>query len=911
MQYENWITEGFEAFRKGTFGNGGQNLYVSRQGVLQRIHQTDVTGNGYVDLIFCNSQNHEEKVPLDVYSDPVNHPAEKNQLYIGGSVSGCVADLSGNGYEDLIVSCIWDGMTQVTNSAVFYGSNEGLTNKYVNFLPTERAICVSAGNFTGSGRKDLVFISEKNMKIFYQGVNGFEPEKVLIHEFKDAVHVTTIASERDTEPDTLLIRQKNGAYSIIKGSPGDLDIADEKIILDADEDYVPIKSGRESYTQSIKEPEPLAQVLTIGGTLYICAFRKKQTLLYPYNGGTPGEPIVFQCENAFAAAAGDIKDSGRTDLVFACRDTSSGTESSWIYPGNENGNWDEKTRIAIKSSNACDVLLYDFTGNGALDIVICQSHTNKLYTSEVLVFAMDKTSGLAHLEPLRLPAHDAYRVFIVNGQLVINNCRSGSLLGDGDVTIYLGDSDGFRPDRKLNIRAWGCTDMVCCDFNDDGRPDLALANAAELSPWLDPGSFVYYNHPAGFHYSPDLKLPTARAHGVVCGDLNHNGYLDLVFCGFDNNKLKVFYGSRAGFSESDSDEIVMEENGKIYKEPRFLALADLNGNGWLDLVVTMINEYESFVLWGGPNGFSFSNKQVFHVRHACNAKIADLNGNGYPDLIFGGHTQSLSGPHNAFVYIYWGSADGFSEDRRTLLPSNAVNSLAVADFNNDGKLDLFVASYQDGRLRDIDSHIYWNQGAEGFLPHKRLPMRTHAVSGNLAADFTGNGWIDLAVANHKVEGNHIAYSTVWFNGPEGFDQQKTINLPSEGIHGMGNVDPGNILDRGPEEYYTSIPYFTQKELTVESITWEGNIPPKTWVKVAVRNALTDAELEDGQWSEWFNCGQTIGMKTAPKSWIQYKLALGAYNSLTTPRISKVHVKLVISRPSGNRIQEKKLLVLSN
>jgi hypothetical protein len=299
------------------------------------------------------------------------------------------------------------------------------------------------------------------------------------------------------------------------------------------------------------------------------------------------------------------------------------------------------------------------------------------------------------------------------------------------------------------------------------------------------------------------------------------------------------------------------------------------------------------------------------VRHACNAKVADLNGNGYPDLIFGGHTQSLSGPHNAFVYIYWGSADGFSEDRRTLLPSNAVNSLAVADFNNDGKLDLFVASYQDGRLRDIDSHIYWNQGAEGFLPHKRLPMRTHAVSGNLAADFTGNGWIDLAVANHKVEGNHIAYSTVWFNGPDGFDEQRTINLPSEGIHGMGNVDPGNILDRGPEEYYTSMPYFAPKESTVESITWEGDIPPKTWVKVAVRTALTEAELEDGQWSEWFDYGQTIGIQTTPKSWIQYKLALGAYNSLTTPRVSKVNVKLVVSRPSVSKLRENKLLVLSS
>ena len=38
MSEKQWITEGYEAFSRGQFGNGGQNLYVSREkGVLQRI----------------------------------------------------------------------------------------------------------------------------------------------------------------------------------------------------------------------------------------------------------------------------------------------------------------------------------------------------------------------------------------------------------------------------------------------------------------------------------------------------------------------------------------------------------------------------------------------------------------------------------------------------------------------------------------------------------------------------------------------------------------------------------------------------------------------------------------------------------------------------------------------------------
>lgn len=57
---EVWVTHGFEGFRGGTFGNAGHNLYVSRSGVLQRVHQFDLTGNGCVDLVFPNSQGHWE-----------------------------------------------------------------------------------------------------------------------------------------------------------------------------------------------------------------------------------------------------------------------------------------------------------------------------------------------------------------------------------------------------------------------------------------------------------------------------------------------------------------------------------------------------------------------------------------------------------------------------------------------------------------------------------------------------------------------------------------------------------------------------------------------------------------------------------------------------------------------------------
>ncbi len=899
MKQQEWVTEGFADFRAGTFGNGGQNLYVSKKGILQRIHQTDINRNGFIDLVFCNSQNHEEKEPIYLYPDPLNHPDVFEELDVGGTVCGAVADLSGNGYEDLIVGCEWDGENQILNSSIFFNSEEGLSQKYQIFLPASKVRSIAAGDFNGNGRLDIAFLTKREgVKIFPRKPDGFHYYESF--SYKDITAVQLCAVDMTGNGiDDLVFRRADGSCCCLLSS------ADTSVIelIDPDPDYVPVARNKENYTQSVDEPFPQISVVLLNGETYLFISRIKKALLYPIlkNGSSPslGSPLVFSCENAMAVRAGDLTGDGHPDLVFACRDTSEGREHSFIYYGSEQG-YSEDRKFGFETYHSCDVVLEDFSCNGYLNVVIGQAHTERSYTAEVLIFK--NSNGTPDMRnPVRLTVHDANRIFAVkNGKdqkpaLITINARSGSLIGDADAYVYFGSSTGFSKNNRQELPAWGVTDMVCCDLTDNGFPDLVFANASELSPWLDPGSFIYHNRVNGIGGErPDEILNTTRAHGVVCGDLNHNGFLDLVFGGFDNPFIKVFHGSEDGFSEKNSTLIKMEFEGKEYKEIRFLALADLNNNGYLDLILPLIDSDESFVLFGSSEGFSFDNCQKFNIRHACNAKVADLNGDGFPDLIFGGHTPSASRPHDSFTGIYWGSEKGFKEERRSSIPCNAVNSIAVADFNNNGQLDLFLGAYEDGRYRDIDSYIYWNQGGV-FKPGSRTALRTHAVSGNVAADFTERGWIDLAVANHKVFGKHISYSTIWQNGPEGFNARNTYNLPSMGIHGMGNVDIGNIMDRSPNEYYISIPY--EADGSIHSISWEGDIPAKTWVKAQFRTADTKEKLETSPWMgptgkySWFTKGQKVDSYYFSGRWKQYKLQIGAFNSLSSPRISRVVVSL--------------------
>jgi hypothetical protein len=474
----------------------------------------------------------------------------------------------------------------------------------------------------------------------------------------------------------------------------------------------------------------------------------------------------------------------------------------------------------------------------------------------------------------------------------VNNRSRYANFSDVDSTIYFGSSNGFSPERRQDVPSSRAVDAVCADINDDGYVDLVMGNSYANSNRRSTGSYVLLNGPEGFPSKPSMIFPTDKVQGLCCADLNRSGYLDLIFASIGSPDLLFFFGNKNGFDMKNPKKLHMERDGITYGDPRWIYLADLNNNGWLDLFVPQISDERSFVLWGGPKGFSMERSQMLSVFHAACASAADLNGNGYLDLIIGGHEPSRGVPHDSFAYIYWNGPEGLKEDHRTLLPTKAVNGISIADFNNDGLLDLFFTSYHDGIDRDIDSYIYWNHADRGFSSRDRTRLPTHSASGSIAADFNNDGYIDLAIGYHRVDGDHLAYSAVWWNGPNGFSEERLTKLPTAGPHGMNQVGPGNIIDRSPEEYYISVPFHLPEDQRVLEVSYEAEIPPKTWVTVELRFAETELLLDDAPWLEWLQNKNTSSVDKLKNKgeWVQYKLSLGAESSLSTPRLTEVKLK---------------------
>ena len=899
-----WKTHGIDGFSRGTMGNAGQNMYVSRSGVLQRIHQFDLDQDGYVDLVICNSQPHGEQPPSFVYRDPLG-AAKRTEVPSDGGWSGTVADLNGDGYDDLIIGMTSNGARSDLNGFVYYGSQDGFSERQMSLLPAPMCVSLAAGDFNGDGKVDVAAVCKPTkdggyqVRIFYQTELGLEMKRFVDLEIPT---FQIAASDLDCDGSVdLVTRGNDGEVRIYWGGPKGIELESfTTVAVEMDElDLTPAEEEKERlHSDYNADAPPLVKVLQVGGVPHVLVIRNRTTSLVPVGADRSlGTPLVLECPRAMSAEVGDVNGDGFEDIVLACRQTVRKGEVSWVYWGSAEG-YSERNRTALPSNRACDVAVCDLDGDGIHDIVLCQNHTADSFTTESFLY--QGSASKTFNEPVSLETYDPRRVFPVRSpgratpDIAFINHYSRKI-HEVDPTIYYGGPDGYSADRSDQVYGVGTVEALRCDINDDGKPDLIFANSAHNCKSRNPGSFVYFNGPDGFRDNPDIILPTVRASGVACADIDRDGYLDLIVSGYFNDEILVFHGTADGFDVDNPQRIRVEYEATAFDYGLWLFLADLTNDGWLDLVVPQTMFDRSFVLWGGPDGFSQDRMQLLAVDRAACVQAADFTGNGYLDLVMGGHAPTGTGPHDSYAYVYWNGPAGLSEDRKTLLPANTINSMSVADFNNDGILDLFIGSYEDGRVRDLDSYIYWNRAGKGFSATDRRRLFTHSASGSVAADFNEDGWVDLAIANHKVFGDQVAYSDVWWNGPDGFDEKRRTHLPSAGPHGMTSVNPGNIMDRGPDEFYTSAPFELPEGSRVTRIAWEANLGPKTSVKAQLRFAEAAERLGESLWMGpgcgvgWYDNNQQVDVEGQGGRWVQYRLALGAVNSGSTPRVTAVDV----------------------
>ncbi|MFC7667302.1 FG-GAP-like repeat-containing protein [Hymenobacter humi] len=273
----------------------------------------------------------------------------------------------------------------------------------------------------------------------------------------------------------------------------------------------------------------------------------------------------------------------------------------------------------------------------------------------------------------------------------------------------------------------------------------------------------------------------AQPEHVVAGNLNGDAALDLVVANQADNTVSVLLNNGTGTNFTAAGAPIA-----VSGNPQSAALADLNNDGLLDLLVSCLSGTIN-VLKGNSDGTFSPQPSLNSVGPVQAVSVADLNGDGNLDLV----APLLYGGDAGYALIGMGNGTfGFTMSTYTGLPP-AARSLALADFNEDGNLDLASASYS-GVASNGSVSVHFGNGAGSFTLASSFP--TAGAFYVVAADLNGDGHADIASTNTYATGAPLS---VWLGTGGGlFASAITLRLSSGFAYTLstGDYNGDGIID---------------------------------------------------------------------------------------------------------------------
>ncbi len=343
---------------------------------------------------------------------------------------------------------------------------------------------------------------------------------------------------------------------------------------------------------------------------------------------------------------------------------------------------------------------------------------------------------------------------------------------------------------------------------------------------------------ANYTPMPPMAIPINDHSRLAFADLNGDGYDDIVMHSLFPNPQKgipfehlIFLNNQDGTFRDASDE-----SGLRRIQSGFFAFGDVDNDGDQDafagLDIPLAGQNHQILLNDGKGHFSAKPNSGVEAAMGDstvtgNALFADWNGDGKLDLFLGNGQTGYA----AADQLFFGKGDGtFTEVTKTNLvganPERPSNGLVTCDYDNDGDLDIFVSTY--GVSVELGQDILWENDGKGSF-------KNVAVERGFAAQGTGNYWQDSTGRGTTLEpgkdaatymgGNGFGLDCQDING-DGYADifQTNISHPSETEYTRKWSDPSLLLiNQGPSGKFSFVNEFLKRGLPYN----EGDVDGST------------------------------------------------------------------------------------